>query len=253
MIKAVLIDDESSNLENLARLLEKYCPEVAVVAMADNAGEGREAILVKMPDLVFLDIQMPGMNGFELLASLPRHPFEVIFVTAHDRYGIQAVKFAAIDYLLKPIDIAELKQAVGKAIAKVAEKSQNLQLQHLFQRLKQQDEKGTHRLALPTARETRFVRPEDIIRCESSNSYTQFYLSTGEKYLVSRPIYEYEELLKDYGFFRCHQSHLINKQSIKSWIKEDGDHLLMADGARVPVSRQKRGMLRQMIGLDQGG
>ena len=249
MIKAVLIDDETSNLENLSRLLRKYCPEVGVVAMADNAGAGREAIIGLMPDLVFLDIQMPGMNGFELLASLPRYPFEVIFVTAHDRYGIQAVKFAAIDYLLKPIDIAELKQAVSKVVVRAAERSQNLQLQHLFQFLKQQDEKETHRLALPTARETRFVRPEDIIRCESSNSYTQFYLSSGEKYLVSRPIYEYEELLKDYGFFRCHQSHLVNKRSIKSWIKEDGDYLLMTDGARVPVSRQKRTPLRQMIGL----
>jgi len=249
MIKAVLIDDETSNLENLACLLERYCPEVVVVAMADNAGEGKEAILTKMPDLVFLDIQMPEMNGFELLASLPRHPFEVIFVTAHDKYGIQAVKFAAIDYLLKPIDLAELREAVRKVTAKVAERSKNLQLQHLFQFLKQQDEKGTHRLALPTAKETRFVRPGDIIRCESSNSYTQFYLSSGEKYLVSRPIYEYEELLKDYGFFRCHQSHLINKQSIKSWIKEDGDHLLMTDGARIPVSRQKRAFLRQVIGL----
>lgn len=249
MIKAVLVDDEQTNLDNLSRLLAKHCPEVNITGATHVVTEARDLILRQSPDLLFLDIQMPGISGFELLASLPNPSFELIFVTAFDQYGIQAVKFAAIDYLLKPIDIAELKAAVAKAVAKANQRSQNLQLQHLLQYVKQQQDKGSHRIALPTTKETRFVKPADIVRCESSNSYTQFYLSTGEKYLVSRPIYEYEEMLLNYGFFRCHQSHLVNLQAIRSWIKEDGDQLLMENGARVPVSRQKRAELRQLTGL----
>lgn len=249
MINALLIDDELSNLQNLGRLLTKQCPEITIVGSTHHVREAASLIQQTAPDLLFLDIQMPGMNGFELLESLPDHSFELIFVTAHDQYGIQAVKFAAIDYLLKPIDIPELKKAVAKVVARRAQRAQNLQLQHLLHYLKQQTDKGSHRIALPTAKETRFVHPTDIVRCESSNSYTRFFLVSGEKLLIARPIYEYEEMLADYGFFRCHQSHLINRQAITSWIREDGDQLLMADGVRVPVSRQKRAALRELTGL----
>jgi two-component system LytT family response regulator len=247
MITAVLIDDETSNLENLSRLLTDHCPEVTIVGETTVAADARELIGQKAPDLLFLDIQMPGINGFQLLASLPGHEFEVIFVTAHDQYGIQAVKFAAIDYLLKPIDIPELKAAVAKVVARTAQKTQNWQLHHLLQYVKQQSDRDTHRIALPTAKETRFVRPADIIRCESSNSYTYIYLNTGERYLIARPIYEYEEMLADYGFLRCHQSHLINRQSIKSWLRNDGDQLLLTDGSCIPISRQKRAALQSLL------
>lgn len=247
MIKAVIIDDEQNNVDNLSRLLEKHFPELAVVGTALNADDGRSVIVAHGPDLLFLDIQMPGKNGFELLQSLPEHSFELIFVTAFDQYGIQAVKFAAIDYLLKPIDIEEFGVAVRKAIAKCALKKQNLPLENLLQLLQQRHQKEAHRIALATAKEVRFVRPQEIIRCESSNNYTTFYLATGEKLLVSRPIFEFEELLQDYGFLRCHQSHLVNKEFIRSWLKEDGDQLLLEDGSRLPVSRQKKEYLKALF------
>ena len=247
MIKAVIIDDEQNNLDNLSRLLEKYFPETTVAGTALNAEDGRSVILAQRPDLLFLDIQMPGKNGFELLQSLPDHSFELIFVTAFDQYGIQAVKFSAIDYLLKPIDIEEFGMAVRKAIVKCESKKQNLPLENLLQLLQQRHRKEAHRIALATTKEVRFVRPQEIVRCESSNNYTTFHLSTGEKLLVSRPIFEFEELLRDYGFLRCHQSHLVNKESIKSWLKEDGDVLLLEDGTRLPVSRQKKEYLKALF------
>jgi len=247
MIRAVIIDDEQNNLDNLSRLLEKHCPDIVVAATALTADEGREIILLQKPDLLFLDIQMPGKNGFELLQSLPEHFFGIIFVTAFDQYGIQAVKFAAIDYLLKPIDTLELKTAVSKAISRYSEKKQNLQLDNLLQLLKHQQEKDTHRIALATAKETRLVRTQDIVRCESSNNYTTFFLLSGEKLLVSKPIFEFDELLKDYGFLRCHQSHLVNKKFIKSWVKEDGDFLLLEDASLVPVSRKKKEYIKELF------
>jgi len=240
-IKAVLIDDEVNNLQNLQQLLNRHCPEVQVLANALTADEGRHIILQHQPDVVFLDIQMPGKNGFDLLRSLSNYEFDVIFVTAFDQYGIQAVKFAAIDYLLKPINSEELQIAVSRVVAKSRNKKQNLQLENLINLFRQQKE--DQRIALPTQKETRFIATGQIIRCESSNNYTSFYLSNEEKIIVSKPIYEYEELLAGYGFIRCHQSHLVNKKYIKSLIKEDGGYLLLENGTQVPVARSKKEMV----------
>jgi two-component system LytT family response regulator len=241
-IKAVIIDDEPNNIDNLEILLQQYCPQVNVVATALNAKKGEAILLQHNPDLVFLDIQMPGKNGFELLQSLRNYSFELIFVTAHDQYGIQAVKFAAIDYLVKPINTDELKLAVQKAIYKSTQKKQNKQLENLVQVLAQR--KDSHRIALPSARETRFVKTSDIIRCESSNNYTTFFITGGERIMTSKPIFEYEEILKGYGFIRCHQSHLVNKKHIKSWVKEDGGFLLLEDNSKIPVSRLKKEFIK---------
>jgi two-component system, LytTR family, response regulator len=246
-MKVAIIDDEDNNIDNLQQLLLEYCSEVKVVGAASDADAGAALINRAQPDLVFLDIEMPGKNGFDLLKSLPELNFELIFVTAHHQYGIQAVKFAAIDYLLKPINIEELKGAVAKAVKKRAEKNRNVQLENLIQILHQQHAKSEHRIALPTAKETRFAKTEEIIRCESSNIYTTFYLVSGEKIMVSKPIYEYEELLADYQFIRCHQSHIVNKKFIKSWVKEDGGYLLLYDKTQVPVSRQNRESIRQLF------
>lgn len=247
MIHAVIIDDEQHNIDNLQLLLAKHCPQVHVTGYATGATEGEKLIRDQSPDLVFLDIQMPGKNGFELLKSLDHYDFGIIFVTAYDQYGIQAVKFSAIDYLLKPVPVEELKAAVSKAIEKSAQKNQNLQLENLIRFLKQEQQKSQHRIALQGAKETRFVETELIIRCEASNNYTSFFLTTGEKIMTSRPIFEYEEMLRDYGFFRSHQSHLVNKKHIRSWIKEDGGFLLMKDQSQVPVSRNKRDALKAIF------
>lgn len=247
MINAVIIDDEQNNIDNLQLLLSKYCSEVNIVGHALNATGGEKLIKQRSPDLVFLDIQMPGENGFEMLKSLNQYDFAIIFVTAYDQYGIQAVKFSAIDYLLKPVNVEELKTAVSKAIEKHSQKNQNLQLENLIRFLKQEQQKSIHRIALQGAKETRFVETEHIVRCESSNNYTTFFLTSGEKILTSRPIFEYEEMLTDYGFFRSHQSHLVNKKHIRSWVKEDGGYLLMNDNSQVPVSRNKRDVLKAMF------
>lgn len=240
MIRAVIIDDEKNNIDNLAGLLKKYSLNVDVIGKASNADDAIELIININPDLIFLDIQMPGKNGFDVLRALPQHPFEVIFVTAFDQYGIQAVKFAAIDYLLKPINPEELKISIEKVQNKLNQKKGNFQLENLMELIKNKDFKNEHKLALATTKEIRFVNTKDIMRCESSNAYTNFFLIDGKSILVSKPIFEYEELLTDYDFIRCHQSHLVNKKFIKSLIKEDGGYLLLEDNTRIPVSRGKK-------------
>ncbi|MEO7046561.1 MAG: LytTR family DNA-binding domain-containing protein [Ferruginibacter sp.] len=245
MINAVIIDDEQNNIDNLKSLLRKHCSEVEISGTAINAKEGREIILHHNPDIVFLDIQMPGENGFDLLKSLSNYSFEVIFVTAFDQYGIKAVKFAAIDYLLKPINVDELKIAVKKAIDKKQRMNQNEQLQNLMQLLK--DNQKEHRIALPSTHEIRYAKPSEIIRCESSNNYTTFHFVSREKLLISKPIYFYEELLLDYNFVRCHQSHLVNKKFISSFIKEDSGSLLLEDQTRIPVSKSKKEKIKEWL------
>ncbi len=240
MIRAVIIDDEKNNIDNLTGLLKKYSLNVDIIGTATNADDALELIRSTNPDLLFLDIQMPGKNGFDVLRALPQHPFEVIFVTAFDQYGIQAVKFAAIDYLLKPINPEELKLSIAKVENKLNKMKDNLQLENLMELIKNKDSKNEHKLALATTKEIRFVNTNEIIRCESSNAYTKFYFSDGKSIMVSKPIFEYEELLNDYDFIRCHQSHLVNKKFIKSLIKEDGGYLLMEDNTRIPLSRSKK-------------
>jgi len=248
MIKAVIVDDEQNNIDNLTLLLTKHCPQVLVAGYALSAGEGELLLPSLQPDIVFLDIQMPGRSGFDLLRALPARNFAIIFVTAYDNYGIQAIKFSAIDYLLKPVSAVELKEAVNKAIEQHAGKKQNLLLENLLLQLRNSKPKDEHRIALPGAKETRFLLTADILRCEALNNYTAFYTNTGEKIIVSKPIYEYEELLTGYNFIRCHQSHLINKKYIKSWVKEDGGYLLLANETKIPVSKQKREFVKLELG-----
>lgn len=242
-----MIDDEKYNLINLEQLLKTYCAGVEVVATALNATDGKQLLLQHRPDLLFLDIQMPGKSGFDLLKELPAQVCEVIFVTAYDQYAVQAVRFAAVDYLLKPVNIEELQAAVGRAWVRVRDKQKNLQLENLLQLL--QAGKEEHRIAITTLRETRFIRTAEIVRCESSNNYTAIFLSDGEKLTASRPIFEYEELLRDYGFFRCHQSHLVNRRFVKSWVKEDGGYLLLDNGHQVPVSRNKKELVATALNM----
>jgi two-component system LytT family response regulator len=249
IISAVIIDDEPNNLDNLEILLKQHCPQVEITGRAMNATEGEKIITAQNPDIVFLDIQMPGKNGFEMLQSLKHHSFELIFTTAFDQYGIQAVKFSAIDYLLKPINTDELKVAVNKAIYRSNEKKQNKKLENLLELISNRQEKDLHRIALTSAKETRFIKTEEIVRCESSNNYTTFFIEDGEKIMTSRPIFEYEEILSGYGFLRCHQTHLVNKKFIRSLVKGDGGYLLLTDGTEIPLSRMKKEEIKKELGL----
>jgi two-component system LytT family response regulator len=245
-MRAVLIDDEISNVENLSTLLEKHCPQVTITATAQNVSDAVDAIEKYLPDLVFLDIQMGEQTGFDVLKLLPTRNFEVIFVTAYDQYGIQAVKFAALDYLLKPIDIEELVNAVNKAGYKLAKQIQTSQLDFLLQQLKK-PETNVSKIALQMQSEIRYVALSEIVRCEADNTYTHFFLSSDEKILVSKSLKEYADLLCPSGFLRTHQSHLVNPKYVKSWLKEDGGMLLLISGEKIPISKPNKETVKQAL------
>lgn len=247
MIKGIIIDDESHNIINLQRLLEKYCLEVTIIGSSSDSNEAITLIKNAKPDLVFLDIQMPNKDGFQVLQDLNSYDFEVIFVTAFSQYGIQAIKFSAIDYLLKPIDVEELKKAVAKAKERLKHKNQNMQLQNLLHHLQESKNSAEHRIAISSLKETRFVYVKNIVRCESENSYTLFFTDDGETIISTVPLYEYDEMLSGYGFIRCHQSHLVNKKAVKSLIKEDGYSLLLFNQTIIPVSRQKKDLVKKLL------
>lgn len=239
MIKTLIVDDETSNRENLQQLLQVYAPDIQICALSESVDDALQAIILHRPQLVFLDIQLHGKSGFDLLKQLGDINFEIIFVTAYDQYGIQAIKFAALDYLLKPIDIDELKQAVDKALKAIQQKNKNERLNHLLDYLKN-DKKAPARIALPMFSETRYVNIPDIVRCEADNTYTKFVITGGEYILVSKTLKEYADMLTGHGFIRAHQSHLVNMSYIKSWLREDGGSLLLIDNTKIPVSKLNR-------------
>lgn len=245
-MRAILIDDEISNLENLRTLLEKHCPQVSIIATAQNVNDAVNIIEKYLPDLVFLDIQMSEETGFDVLKMLPKRNFEVIFVTAYDQYGIQAVKFAALDYLLKPIDIEELINAVNKAEHKLSAPLQTSQLDFLLQQLKK-SEPNASTIALQMQSEIRYIALSEIIRCEADNTYTYFFLSNSERILVSKSLKEYADLLRPNGFLRTHQSHLVNPKYVKSWLKEDGGILLLTSGEKIPISKPNKEIVKQAL------
>lgn len=245
-MKAILVDDEPANLENLSNLLNKHCSQVQILATESSVEQAAISIRAHRPDLLFLDIQMGTHSGFDLLNLLPDKSFEIIFVTAYDQYGIQAVKFAALDYLLKPVDIDELIAAVKKAEIRTTEKKQNQQLDFLLNLIKKGDT-APPKIALPQFQEIRYVQVSEIIRCEADNTYTNFFLSSGEKIMISRSLKEYTDMLQPHGFIRSHQSHLINPSYIKSWLKEDGGILLLTDGYKIPVSKPNRERVKNLL------
>jgi len=245
-MQTVIIDDEQHNRENLIQLLKNYCPDVFVSGEAAGVEDGAKIIAEQQPELVFLDIQLHDRSGFELLQRPGINNFEVIFVTAYDIYGIQAVKFAALDYLLKPIDIEELKSAVEKARSAIAKKQKNERLEYLIDYLR--DENRTQpKIALPLFNETRYVNIDDIIRCEADNTYTFFMLTLGERILVSKTLKEYAQILGGHGFLRTHQSHLVNLKYVKSWLKEDGGTILLKDESKIPVSKLNRDKVKEAL------
>ncbi|UKT63742.1 LytR/AlgR family response regulator transcription factor [Pedobacter mucosus] len=246
-MRAILVDDEQANIENLQFLLAKNCPEVKIVSVANNIDDAFEKVNLHRPDLLFLDIQMGKTTGFDLLTKFGQKTFEVIFVTAYDSYGIKAVKFAALDYLLKPVDPDELKAAVLKAKERFKHKVNGEQLNFLLDQIKR-TEPSIPKIALPQLHEIRYVAVYDIMRCVADNTYTFFHLLNGEKILISKPLKEYSDLLKPHGFVRAHQSHLVNPKFVKSWLKEDGGMLLMDNGDKISVSKPNREMVKAILG-----
>lgn len=239
MIRTVVIEDEGFSRKVLMAMLHEHCKAVQVVAEADSVLSGLSAITEQKPQLVFLDIELKSETSFEILEQLPEINFELIFTTAFDHYALKAIKFCAIDYLLKPIDLEELRIAVAKVEKRLVRDHLNKNLEALLNNIKNSSQ-NNHRIALSTLEGLLFVDVSDIIYCESNGPYTQFIFKEGGKIVTSKHLKEYEDLLSGYDFFRIHKSYLVNLREIKKYIRGEGGQIIMSDGAALPVSKQRK-------------
>ena len=241
MLNAILIDDEVNCLKMLEWELKQNCPEVNILGMYDSGKEGLKAINSQNPDIVFLDIEMPYLNGFELLELVPKIDFEVVFTTAYDEYAVKAIRISAIDYLLKPIDGEDLNKAIGRIIEKRKHKIGSENINFFKEQLKDNRQNSVTTIALPTYEGYIFVQLSDIIYCQSDNNYSNVVMKDKKKILISRTLKEVAEMLQEQpNFFRCHNSFLINLNEIKTFVKADGGYLVMSNDDKVKVSRGKK-------------
>lgn len=244
MIKALVIDDENRTRELIVKMINSFGLPIEAIAGGDNVKTGVESIERENPDLVFLDIQMPDGTGFDVLKSISNINFEVIFITAHEEFAIKAIKFSALDYILKPIDQTELRSAVERAIKAVDEKREEAQFEALQHNINPGQKR---RLVLKTQESVHVVDLENIIRCEADRNYTSFYLNGGKKILVSKTLKEYETLLTGHNFLRVQQSHLINLDFVDRYDKGNGGSVVMKDGSEVPLSPAKRDIFFKIL------
>ena len=243
MIKTVIIDDEPAMQEVNSSLLAEYFPEISLMGIADSVETGVRLIQKVKPDLVLLDIEIKGGSGFHVLQKLRPYNFKVVFITAFDNYAIKAIKFSAHDYILKPVNETEFQQAIERTIADI-KKNTDTQLQANILMDSFRKEIQSKKLVLKTSDSMNIVDISDIQFCQSDNSYTTFYLSGNEQIIVSKSIKEYVEILQDYGFFRPHQSYLVNLNHVKKIDKSDGGFIIMKNKKEIPVSlRQKKQLI----------
>lgn len=249
MLKAIIVEDELNSQELLKDIIDESCEGVQVVAMAQGVAEALEKIKAHKPDILLLDIELADGDGFQVLEQAEEIDFDVIFTTAYDQYAIKAFKFAATDYILKPVDFEELQEAIKRIVDKRSNPEQapsNEQIQALINNIRN-IQQPFKRIVLPTSNGFTVVDPKDIIRCESDRNYTFIFLNDGRKILVSRTIKEYEEMLKDYNFFRIHQSHLINLAYLKNYTRGRGGYVELTNGATMDVSaRRKSDFLKRL-------
>jgi two-component system LytT family response regulator len=246
VIKAIIVDDEKKSRATLLNLLNDYCPMVKVTDSCDSVDSAISAIERKTPDVVFLDIEMPLHNGFNLLERVKDPEFAVVFVTAYNEYAIQAIKLNAMDYLLKPVDVTELMLAVEK-IKKREKAVPAPDYTALIEMLKSKSAK----IAVPTFEGLQMVNAGDIIKCVADDTYTVLHLVNGKKLMVSKLLKEYEELLEPFNFFRIHNSYLINLVHVTKYVKGDGGYVIMSDGESCEVSRRKKNELLSKLSLIQ--
>jgi two-component system LytT family response regulator len=246
MIRGIIVEDEKHSRETLRGMLIRYCKNVEIIAEADSYRQGLQVIREHQPEVVFLDIQMPDGSGFRMLEELDEVNFEIIFTTAFDQFAIKAIKYSALDYLLKPIDPEDLVKAVKKVESKISRQQVNKNIQVLLDNIKSR-EADPHKIILSTSEKIHIIETDQILRCESDNYYTNFFLMDGKKILVSKTLKENEELLSDHNFIRPHKSHLVNVKYIKGFLRIDGGYIEMTDGSRIPVSRRKREKIIEVI------
>jgi two-component system LytT family response regulator len=242
-IRAIIVDDEQHCIDALQTMLEKKCPGVEVIGTAKSVKEAKEQIDERHPDLVFLDVEMPYQNGFELLKQFEKVSFDVIFTTAYEQYALKAIKFNALDYLLKPFSIKELQDALEKSRERKGNRVKDMGSQtpmDVFLQNMKTMQQSHKKIALPTINGLVFMPVQNIVRCESTGNYTRIFFTDKKNLMVSRPLKEFEELLSDVDFFRVHNSHLINMQQMQSYIQGEGGFALMSDGTQVEVSRRRK-------------
>lgn len=246
MIRAIVVDDEPYASQALQTLLKKHCPDVVVEAACHSAQEAEERITALQPQLVFLDIEMPHRNGFELLEHFMPASFQVIFTTSYDQYAIKAIRFSALDYLLKPIDPRELQAAVAKATQTANNALLPAQLQLLLQSVRE-PVSAVNRIALPTLEGLQMLTIDTILYCMANSNYTTFVMKDKKKLVISRTLKEIEEMLEDHGFLRIHHSHLVNVAAIEKYIRGEGGTVIMIDGTELDVSRSRKETLLKTL------
>jgi two-component system LytT family response regulator len=244
-LKTLIIDDEPDAVNFIRSIIGEYCPGLAVIGSANNVRDGEKLIREHQPELVFLDIEMPHGSGFDLLACFPKKMFDVVFITAFNQYALKAIKFSAVDYILKPINISEFIEAVEKATEKRAG-GMNSQVNYgdLLENLRSA---MPVKLAIPTSEGMEYLNTKEIIRIEADRSYCWFFLCDNKKHLVSKNLKEYQDLLSDRNFFRPHNSHLINLEFVRKYVRHDGGYIEMTDGSQIPLSRIKRDLFTQQM------
>lgn len=240
MIKTILVDDEPRGLNTLKKLLQVYCPELKIVAECDTADSAKEKIELLEPQLVFLDISLPGKTSFDMLAELEHIQFEIIFVTAHNEYTMQAFRYSAVDYLVKPIDEDLLADAVKRAVKRIEAATANTNITALLHNIRKPQSSQEAKLCIPSLKGFRVVELKDILYCEASGSYTNFYFVSSNSLCSAKPVYEYEELLSDAGFIRIHKSFLVNLRHVKEYLRGEGGSVILSNGKELEVSRRKK-------------
>jgi len=237
-LATLIVDDEPDAVNFISSIIREYCPQLEIIGTAASPSEGVKIIHLRQPELVFLDVEMPQGTGFELLAQFPEKSFDVIFITAFNHYAIKAIKFSAVDYILKPININEFIGAVDKVIQKrFSSTTRNTNYATLLENLRTD---MPSKLAIPTSDGMEYLKTKEIVRIEADRSYSWFYLLDKRKILVSKNLKEFQELLNEQQFFRSHNSHLVNLEYVKKFIRREGCIIVMDDGAQVPLSKSRR-------------
>lgn len=250
MITALLIDDDSNLRNGMKGFLSLYAPDIVILGEADSVKTGISAIEYHQPNVIFLDIQLGDGTGFDILEQVMQRKgslsCHVVFITAHEQYAVKAFRFSALDYLLKPVDPEDLNKVVEKIKKALNSNDNYAHIDLLLENIRKKVDKFK-RIALSTSDGIHLFEVSDIIRCESQDNYTKFYIKDSKPILIAKTLKEYEELLSGQGFERIHQSHLINLAYLKSYIKKDGGYAVMADNSHLPISQRKKERLQELL------
>lgn len=250
MITALLIDDDDNLRNGMKSLLSRYAPEIQIIGEANSVKTGVEAMENLQPQVVFLDIQMTDGTGFDVLEQIAlkngKSTSHIVFITAHEQYAIKAFRFSALDFLLKPVDPDELQKVIEKIKNVLVKNDDYSHIDLLLENIRKKVD-NFKRIALSNSDGIHLFEVSDIIRCESEDNYTKFFIKNSKPILISKTLKEYEELLTEHGFERIHQSHLINVAYLKSYIKKDGGYVVMADNSNLPISQRKKDRLQEIL------